>query len=222
MKLVCPACKSEIPIEDVDFGNESAFCYHCQQDFDCGTWISEAYVVPENLQHPPGGAGFEATADGFKVSVSTRSFRWLFFLPAALFWSFLLLFFSYGFLHAPPGTRWLLFLFLTPFYLAGLFLWGITLMALGGRIVVKVTGDTGTILKGVGPIGWKRHFNASQVRKIRISTIYSAKTGNQQQIAMEGEKVITLARGVRPDRLRFMLIALHQMRRANQSGQASP
>jgi hypothetical protein len=85
MNPVCPTCKSEIPIEDVDFSSESAICCHCQQDFDCRTWIS---------------------------------------------------------------------------------------------------------------------------------TIYGAKTGNQQQIALEGEKVITLARGVRPDRLRFMLIALYQMRRA--------
>lgn len=211
LKLVCPACKSDIAIDDIDFGSESAFCSHCQKDFDCRKWLLAAYTSPENLEHPPPGAWFGPSVAGFRVGVSTRSYRWLFFLPVASFWSGLLSFFSYGFSHAPLGMRWVLFLCLAPFYVAGLLLWAAALMPICGRVVVEIDKNAGTIFQGIGPIGWKRRFDVSQVEKIRIGTVYNSKVGNQQQIALEGKKSITFATGVRLDRLRFLFIALHQM-----------
>jgi hypothetical protein len=41
MELVCPLCKSDVPLEDVDMSSESAL------------------VTPEHIQHPPEGAWYE-------------------------------------------------------------------------------------------------------------------------------------------------------------------
>ena len=99
----------------------------------------------------------------------------------------------------------------------GLFLWSVVLMSVAGKIVVEVDGDFGTIFKGIGAIGWKRKFGWARVEKIYISKYYyNARTGiggYKQQIALEGDKVTTFARGVNPKRLRFMLIALRLMHR---------
>ena len=69
-----------------------------------------------------------------------------------------------------------------------------------------------TIFTGIGVMGWKRRFNWDQIKKIRISQFYQP-SWTQQQITLEGEKVFALARGVKAERLRFMLIALRLMYR---------
>jgi hypothetical protein len=77
-----------------------------------------------------------------------------------------------------------------------------------------VDEDSGTLFKGIGAIGWKRHFDWNQITKIRISKINNPSgMGNLQQIALEGEKVFVLAKGVKAERLGFMLIALRLMYR---------
>lgn len=212
MKLACPVCESDVPLEDVDMSSESAFCCRCQRAFDCKDWIQSALVTPENLRHPPEGASYERSARGFKVVVSTRSYRWLFFLPAACFWSALMLFFSWACFHAQPGMRWILFLFLTPFWLFGAALWCGVLMPIFGRVAIQVDGETGRIFKGVGSLGWSRRFDWREVEKIRLSTYYLV-NWNAEQITLEGDQVIQAARGVRHDRLCYMLIALRHNHR---------
>jgi hypothetical protein len=209
MKLVCPECKSEVPLERVDMSSESALCCQCQKYFDCKEWIETALVTPENLKHPPDGALYEQTPHGFRVVVSTRAYRWLFFLPFACMWSALLLFFSWAFLHGngSPGARLLLFRFLTPFYLFCAVAWGFALMPIFGRVAIEIDGDSGSIFKGIGFMGWTRHFDWRSVRKIRLSTYYMT-NWNQEQITLEGDKTVQVARGVGHKRLCYMLLAL--------------
>jgi hypothetical protein len=86
-------------------------------------------------------------------------------------------------------------------------------MSICGKIEVVVDGDSGTISKGIGAMGWKRRFDWDQIKKIRISKYYHTR-GHimpEQQITLEGGKVFALARGVRAERLRFMLTALRLM-----------
>lgn len=49
MKLVCPVCKSEIPIDDVDFASACAFCCHCEKDFDCQRWTIQKQATSSRL-----------------------------------------------------------------------------------------------------------------------------------------------------------------------------
>jgi len=218
MNLICPVCKFEIPEKLIDLSEESAFCPQCQKDFDCSKWMDEKMVSPENLQPPPNGAWFEKSACGFRVGASTRSYKWLLFIPVAIFWSGLLFIFSSAIFHANQETRLILFLFLTPFYLLGLFFWGCVLMSICGKVEIEVDGDSGIIFKGIGALGWKRRFDWDQIKKIRISKYYyplrTATRKPEQQITLEGEKVVSFAKGVKSERLRFMLIALRLMHRS--------
>jgi hypothetical protein len=214
MNLICPVCKFEIPEKLIDFSSESAICPHCQKDFDCSNWIEQEVVTSGNLQQPPSGAWFAKTDRGFKVGVSTRSYKWLVFIPIAGFWSGLMLFLTWGVSHIPDReTLIILLLFLTPLYLLGLFLWSCALMSICGKVEVIVDGDSGTISKGIGAMSWKRRFDWDQIKKIRISKYYHTRGHMmpEQQITLEGEKVFALARAVRAERLRFMLIALRLM-----------
>jgi hypothetical protein len=216
MNLICPVCKFEIPEKLIDLSEESAFCPHCQKDFDCSQWMEKKLVSPENLQPPPNGAWFEKSASGFKVHASTRSYKWLLFTPVASVWSVLLFIFSWAILsHVNQQMRLILFLFLAPFYLLGLFFWSCALMSICGKVEIEVDGDSGTIFKGIGAMGWKRRFDWNQIKKIRISKYYypSGNRKSEQQITFEGEKVVSFAKGIKAERVRFMLIALRLMHR---------
>jgi hypothetical protein len=127
-----------------------------------------------------------------------------------------MLFFSWGFIHAQPGMRWMLFLFLTPFYLFGAWLWGCAVMPVFGKVAIEVDGDYGGIFKGIGLIGWKRRFDWRGVEKIRLST-YCVTNWNPEQITLEGNRIIQVARGVKHNRLCYMLLALRLNHRNAQS-----
>ena len=212
MHFTCPICGFWIAEKFIDLSEENAFCSPCQKYFDCGEWIEKILVVPEQLLHPPQGAWFAQTGAGFKLGVSTRSYGWIVLFPVACFWSGLLLFLTWGVSHATDReTLMILLLFLTPFYLVGLFLWSRVLMSVYGQIEVEVNGDSGTIFTGVGALGRKRSFDWAQVKKIRVANVYSKNRKTRQEISLEGEEVVEFAAGIKFERLRFMFIALRLM-----------
>ncbi|MGA2853229.1 MAG: hypothetical protein ABSE90_03730 [Verrucomicrobiota bacterium] len=212
MNLVCPICEFGIPEKFIDLSEEKAFCPQCQKDFNCSGWIETALVVPGQLLHPPHSAWFAETANGFKLGVSTRSYDWIALIPVAAFLSGLMLFFTWGGFHATDREiLMVLLLFLTPFYFLGLFLWICVLMSVCGKIEVVVDGESGTIFKGVGTVGWKRSFDWARVEKIRVANQYRRNCETRQKISIEGNEVIEFAAGIQFERLRFMFIALRLM-----------
>jgi len=213
MKLVCPVCASEISWKFIDFGQESAFCCECRKEFDCQKWINESLVSADFVSQPPSGAWSESTATGFRVGASTRSFRWLFWIPMAAFWSLLLAVFLYGAFHSERKVRIELFLFLSPFLLLSLGLWVAALMSICGKVVVEINGRDGTVFSGIGPMGWRRRFDWAQVQKIRISTVYGSGFGNKQRITLEGDRVLGFAKGAKREQLVFLMAMLRLMHR---------
>lgn len=211
--MACPTCKFEIREELIDLPEELAFCSRCQTWFNCSEWIEQTLVAPENLLTVPTGVWFEQTRDGFKLGVSMRSYEWLIIGPVACFWTALMAFFTWGILHLEGVERLVLLLFMTPFYLLGLYLWSRLLMIVGGKAEVVVDGNWGNVFAGVGTAGRRRCFNWDQIKKVRIAKFYRKDKDTLQEISLEGEKVINFARGSKMERLRFMLIALRLMHR---------
>ena len=206
-KLVCPQCNSDVPPEYADLSTETAFCSRCQNFFNCGDWIESALITPESLQNPPEGVSYEESAEGFKIAISTHSFWWfLSFVCACLYLAFIG-FFSWAAFRAPSGKGGIVFLILTPFYLIGVAWCCHVLMLLTGKIVIQINGNSGNVFKGVGKVGWSRHFDWSGVKKIRLSKYYRI-NGNVKQVTLEGDQNIQLGRGMREDRLSYVVIAL--------------
>jgi hypothetical protein len=214
MQFACPNCGFGITEKSVDLSEEKAFCTQCQKDFDCSEWIEQTLVVPDQLVHPPQGAWFAETADGFKLGVSTRSYNWIGVIPIAGFVSGLLLFFTWAAFHLTDRETLLIsLLILTPCYLLGLFLWISVLISVCGKIEVVVDGDLGTVSKGIGAIQWRRRFSWAQVEKLRVANVYCRNRETRQKISIEAEEVVEFATGIKFERLRFMFIALRLMLR---------
>lgn len=216
MELLCPACGWEIPLKQVDLSEDSAFCHHCQKYFDCKEWVETKLVGAGSLRHPPAGAWYEPSTNGFRIVVAADSYRWIFMLPFTVFWSALLFIFSNGVFHAPPETRWQFFLFfITPFALFVALLWWFALIPIFGKITVTVSGDEGKIFKGIGPVGLARHFDWSSIRKVWFG---AHSMSNREVVQLEGDRMITVATGINHERLCYLFIALRHNLRHRSAG----
>jgi|ERR1035437_10435636 hypothetical protein len=66
------------------------------------------------------------------------------------------------------GMTLFLWIFLTPFIVVGLVLIGAFLSALGGRTEVRIRNAEGVVFVGIGTFGYRRRFDASAVKDVRI------------------------------------------------------
>lgn len=108
--------------------------------------------------------------------------------------------------NMPLGMTVFMALFLTPFVVIGAAMFGAFLVALAGKVEVRLRGPEGAIFTGIGPIGWKRKFNADAVESVRF-TESDVEVNNRKQraIAIETEqKTIKFGSGM-PDQRRLWL-----------------
>jgi hypothetical protein len=195
-KIICPKCRAEIPLEDVNVATDLALCRQCGQTWNYSELIQDSEVANFVLQTPPKGVWFRETSpSAFEVGVSTRSAVAFFLVPFMCVWSGVSLGGIYGTQIAKKHFDLTASLFGIPFALGTLVVGGVAIMSICGKIVVTVEGDDGAIFNGVGPIGWRRRFNWRAVSAIRRTE----KTGNRgsisKQITLEGGKQISFAAG---------------------------
>ncbi len=207
---VCTKCRRPIPPDDINVANDVAYCRGCNLSYrlseltlddNLETWV--------DLNQPPRGAWFINAGGDSVIGATNRSlgtaFGLLFF---ALFWngiiSIFVLFALSGTLHvlnlpqpdwfpAPKmnggsmggGTVLFLWLFLTPFMAVGLFVAVSCLNCLFGRTEVRVAGAQGAISTGVGALSWRRCFDASQVKAVRILQTINSKGQDSFSLLIE-------------------------------------
>lgn len=89
----------------------------------------------------------------------------------------------------PLGVALFMVLFLTPFIAVGLMMTGVALVSMFGHVTVMVRGSEGTVLTGVGPIGWRRRFDAVAVTSVRVVET-KGKDSSGKNIEIEAGKKI--------------------------------
>ena len=209
-KLICPKCRAEIPLDDVNVARDIALCRQCGQTWSYGdlmTDLQSDYVIP---QTPPPGTWFhEQGPREFTVGTTTRSAGAFFLVPFMCVWSG----FSLGGIYGTQiyHRQFNLFesLFGIPFFLGTLLFGSIAVMSVCGKMTVSINGDDGVIFTGVGPVGWRRKFNWRRVTAIR-RTQQMNRNGVSDQITFEGEKRLNFASGVRAERLDYLLAVLRK------------
>lgn len=93
----------------------------------------------------------------------------------------------------PLGMVIGLLCFLIPFVLVGIGTAIAAIMGLVGRVTITLRGQEATAFTGVGPIGWRRRFDASSVRTVRIRESGSS-TNDQpnKHIVIEADKTVKI------------------------------
>ena len=179
-----------------------------------------------DLANPPKGCRFERTPGGFVLSASARSWAAALMIPFAVaWWSFLLFFVGavvFGMVEgsetetSEEGGMPVLFvmLFLTPFFVAGLFMIGQILMSLFGRVVVTVDRSQAQIFTGLAGIGRRKRCDWDGVARVvdmspRMPIPVPMPMGGG--ITLEGSQRIVFGRVLNESRSYFVTEALKQM-----------
>jgi hypothetical protein len=190
-----------IATEDLAPAQGLAVCRFCEKPFPLAA--SQAAVpyerrpsVPELA--PPKGVSLVETMDGFHLSISTRSWAAVFLVPFTLVWSGGSLGGIYGTQIAKGEFGLAQSLFGLPFLIGSVFLIGLTVMAVAGRLIVELAG--GRLRLRAGALGVYRTKSADwrDVRGCRLTEVslrgrYS--NSFQVEVAVEGGKPLRVGIG---------------------------
>ena len=99
-------------------------------------------------------------------------------------------------------------LFGIPFILGTVVLGSVALMAVCGKVVVRVDGDEGSIFTGFGPFGWCRRFDWQKVTAIRRTERYGSRGSILHQITLEGDKRLNFSAGASIEQLDYVFATL--------------
>jgi len=216
MRVFCPKCQREIASAAVNVAADVAFCRPCNEAFELSELVddveqaSEAAPPPEMLV-PPRGAWFDKDLEGFTVGATTRSCAALFLVPFTCVWAGGSLGGIYGSQIAKGQFEPLLCLFGIPFLLGSLLLCAFTLMTVAGKLTVTVRRGEGVVFVGVGPLGWRKRFNPSEVRRVREEVRRGSKGSTTRSIVLEGTERIELGSMLSEERQRFVLQVLRYL-----------
>ncbi|MGO9201951.1 MAG: hypothetical protein ACLQM8_15595 [Limisphaerales bacterium] len=212
MKVTCPKCRTEIPLEDINVAKDIALCRQCSQTYSFAELSQDSGVADVDTSRPPKGAWYKSQGIESEVGARTRSWAALFLAPFALVWSGLSLGGIYGSQAAKGRFDLRMSLFGIPFVIGTLILVPITLMTVFGKVVVRSSGDQGCVFTGVGPFGWSRRFRWGEIGAVRSTTTRWQQNGRfMPLIELEGPKPIRFGSQLSEARRQFMLAVLRPM-----------
>ena len=82
----------------------------------------------------------------------------------------------------PLGMTLFLCVFLIPFVAVGVGVLSAALVAMAGRVEVRLRGPDGTVFTGIGPIGWRRRFDAASVKAVKFVESSVETNGKRQKL----------------------------------------
>ncbi|MBX3405929.1 MAG: hypothetical protein KF869_04105 [Phycisphaeraceae bacterium] len=82
----------------------------------------------------------------------------------------------------PLSMTLFLCVFLIPFVAVGMGVLGAALVAMAGRVEVRLRGPDGAVFTGIGPIGWRRRFDAASVKAVKFVESSVETNGKRQKL----------------------------------------
>ena len=153
--------------------------------------------------------GIEQGARGFSLGASTRAPFAFAYVPFVCVFSVVTLGWIYGTQIASGEFHLGRSLSGIPLVLVCIVFWTIALMAVCGKVVVTVNENEGTVFVGIGPLGWTRSFDWSNVTVIRQEGSCSHYLGaDNGGILLEGTTRLQFGTNLTEKRRYFMLNAL--------------
>ena len=215
MELACPTCGRAIVPDDVNVARDVAFCRACNEAFALSEMLQDeqGQAVHVDPSRPPKGVNVEESHDSFSITATTRHPMAFFLVPFMCVWSGFSLGGIYGSQIISGEFNLFMSLFGLPF-LAGTILFGsLAVMAVCGKVRVRVQGDQGEVFTGVGPLGRRKRFNwyaVKAVNEIVSNTRYPNNPGGQC-IALDGAKRVKFGSLLSTERRYFVMGVLKQM-----------
>ena len=159
----CSQCGGEIPPADFNISTDLAYCRKCDRTMRCSELAESEYEKQFNLAEPP--RNIRVCDDGRAEVLRYRkiSAGLFFFVPFTLFWGGMTMFGISSCLFKKDLFE---LLFFVPFFLVTLMLLGGVLFMLFGRTELREQAGEWCVFTGVGPIGRRCRFAASEVAAV--------------------------------------------------------
>jgi len=213
MRVACPKCHLMLESEQINVATDVAFCPTCNEGFRLSECLDSPKADNSVVDSPPNGAWISEDFQGAIVGASTRSPVAFFLVPFMCVWSGGSIGGIYGTQIASGKFDLTMSLFGIPFLLGTLLFGSIALMAVCGKVVVKLSRENSSIFLGVGSIGWTRRFNWSEMDKISETPSNVQYPGGQGVgITLEGKTRIKFGTNLSEKRRYFMLNALKSLK----------
>ena len=217
MAYTCKNCSGPLRGSDFNVGTDVALCPSCGHIGRLSDLVKRRDAPrAHTILHPPPGAFRRDSFKGPVFGATTRSPIAFFLVPFMLVWTGGALGGIYGTQILKGEFNLFLSLFGVPFLLAALLFWGITLMAIAGRVEVRVHPDgRGEVFTGVGRWGRTKPFDLAAVEAINEETSLIRNRRNhqglQRQIVLTGRSRLAFGRGLSDDRRHFVLQSLRAL-----------
>jgi hypothetical protein len=160
-----------------------------------------------DIDSPPNGVKMKKFDNGFEISATTRSPIAFFLVPFMLVWSGGSLGGIYGTQIANGHFNLFLSLFGIPFVMGTILFGSIAIMAVVGKISIRIKDNEGIIFTGIGSTGMQKFFKVDEINSIREEH-KSASTGS---IILEGKQRITFGSGLTDERRYYIVQSLKKL-----------
>lgn len=224
MDTVCPSCNADITPDDVNVGENVAYCRACDTVHRLSELAERERVPSLQSGDPPAGAWVRDDGYSVRLGATARSIPTAgFFIVFSGFWNSIVgvfVFQSIGSLlgfkgagSSPGGSDVFTLVFMIPFVLVGLGTAGVALMALFGRVEVTIRGMDARAFTGIGPLGWSRRFDASSVKDVTIERANSSTNGKPDRhiVVDAGDRTVKLGSVLSRARRRWLAGALGRL-----------
>jgi len=224
MDTICPNCSADIPPDEINVGQNVAYCRACDTVHQLSELADAERVTVSGTQDPPAGAWIRDDGRDIRVGATTRSLGTAgFFVLFSGFWNSIVAVFLVGavgsllgYKNVPAsssGSSVFVLLFMIPFVIVGLVTAFIALMAIFGRVEVRIGHEFASVTTGIGPFGWKRRFDATRVSDVTIRTANSSTNGKPDRhiVIDAADKTVKLGSVLSKARRRWMAGALSRL-----------
>lgn len=212
--MKCYKCKNEIPSLNINIQTDVAQCPACNEIFKISEHLLSESPSEKNfdINSTPKNTWYKKESRNIIIGASTRSSIAFFLVPFMLVWSGGALGGIYGTQIYNGKFDLVLSLFGIPFVLGSLLFWGITLMAIWGKVELTLDNKGGEIFTGLRKIGKTKKFTWDEISSVKESTNTTKISSRQiSNITLEGKKRITFGTGLSYGKKYYLLNALKQL-----------
>lgn len=203
----CPNCYTEIKSEDINVQKDIAKCSTCGHVFAISSVFQSVSRFDANM--PPQGAWYTSDFETTKVGATTRSPLAFFLVPFMIIWSGGSVGGIYGMQLVSGKFNLILSLFGIPFLIGSVVFWGVTMMAIFGKVEVTFNNEGGKIFTGIGRLGFTKTFLWKDIEAVEESMSNVRTQGSQQyQINLIGQSRVSFGTGLSNERRYYIMNVL--------------
>jgi len=210
--MKCIQCNTEIINENINIQTDIAQCQSCHYIFKISENISSGEADGFDLKNPPPGAWIREEYNQIVIGASTKSPIAFFLVPFMIVWTGGALGGIFGTQIISGEFNPILTIFGFPFIIGAVIFWSVALMAIWGKVELKLDKEGGQVFTGLGNIGLKKLFTWEEINLIKENQGNLKYPGSQgYQILMEGKKRISFGTGLNDSRRYYLYRSLKML-----------